>query len=90
MVGDLVIGALFSFVEFVVGLLPDVTLPYSAEIGDFADFVGSQIGGLNSFLPIDEMLPLLSFALLIYMPFTFVFYIVRYVYSLIPVFGRST
>jgi len=90
MIFDLVFGALFSSVGAFFSLFPEVTLPYTSELTAFASFLGSQVGGLNSFIPIDEMLPLLSFALLVYLPFTMVFYVVRYIYSLIPVFGRST
>lgn len=85
---EAVLGAFVSFIDAFVGLLPAVTIPYVAQLSDFATAIGSQIGGLDSFIPITEALPIIQWSLTVYLPFVFVFYAVRWVYSMVPVFGR--
>jgi hypothetical protein len=85
---EAVLSAFVSFIDAFVGLLPAVELPFVDTLSSFATSIGSQIGGLDSFIPITESLPYIQWSLTIYLPFVFVFYTVRWVYSMIPVFGR--
>lgn len=89
MIVNAVTGLFFAVYGALFSVVPEVTLPYVDKLEEFATLIGSQVGGLNSFLPISEMLPVLFFALVVYLPFVLVFYAVRWVYAMIPVFGRA-
>lgn len=88
MITEAIITVLASAVAGIASLLPSFTVPFADELQDLAEFVGSQLGGLNSFLPIDELAAPIGFALGVYVPFVIVFYTVRWVYSKIPVVGQ--
>ena len=88
MITEAVLGALLSVLDAVLSLIPELSIPFQAELNSFGDFIGSQIGGLDSFIPISETVPVISWALVVYLPFVFVFYTVRWIYSKLPVVGN--
>jgi len=85
---ELFINVMVSAVSAVVGLIPETTLSFSTTLDDFADYLGSQLNGLDNVVPISEVKGPMSAALAIYVPFVLTFYVVRWVYSKIPVFGQ--
>jgi len=85
---ELFASAVLGLVDALVGLLPTVSFPFASTLSDFADFIGSQLAGLNSFLPISEVAVPIGWALTVYLPFVLTFLLVRWVYSLIPVVGQ--
>jgi len=90
MIVELLFEALISFATLLTYPLPDMDLPFGTELASFADLIGSQVGGLDSFIPISEALPIVGFALAVYLPFVTIYYTVRWIYSVIPVFGQNT
>jgi hypothetical protein len=84
---EAVVAAVFGVLDAVIGLVPAVTFSFGSTLEDFADIIGSQLGGLDSFLPISEMAPVVVWAFTVYLPFVLVFYTVRWIYSKIPVVG---
>lgn len=88
MILELVYSALVAVTSSVFSLIPEMELPFSTELTSFGSFIGSQIGGLDSFIPISEVAPVIAWALTVYLPFVFVFYTVRWVYSKVPVIGQ--
>jgi len=90
MLVELLVEALMAFVTLLTYPLPDIDLPFAGELADFADLIGSQVGGLDSFIPISEALPIVGFALAVYLPFVTAYYSIRWLYSVVPVFGQST
>lgn len=88
MIVELFVGAVIGLVEGLVGLLPTVSLPFADTLSDFAELIGSQLGGLNSFLPISEAASVIGWALTVYLPFVLTFLLVRWVYSMLPVVGQ--
>jgi len=79
---------LIEGVNALVFLLPQITLGFQQTVDDFAVTLGEQVGSLDSFLPISEALPIVGWALTVYVPFLLVYMPIRWIYSMIPVFGR--
>lgn len=79
-----VVGVLLTSVAF---LIPDVVMPFTDELHDLAVFVGSNLGGLNSFLPVTEVAAVLGWCMTVYLPFVVGFVVVRWVWSHIPGIG---
>lgn len=88
MIVEAFIRVLGGAVSAIASLLPTFTVPFAGTLQDLAEFVGSQLGAMNGFLPIDELGEPIGFVLGVYVPFVIVFYTVRWVYSKIPVFGQ--
>jgi hypothetical protein len=85
---DAVINLLVGLVEVLVGLLPDVTVPFVAELTSFGELIGNYAGALDGFLPITEMMVPIGWAVTVYIPFVLTFYVVRWVYAKVPVVGQ--
>jgi len=85
---EAVVSAVLGVIDMLVGLLPQITFTYAATLESFAEIIGSQLGGLNNILPIAELAGPIAWALTVYLPFVIVFYLVRWVYSKIPVIGQ--
>jgi len=66
-------------------ILPDVDFPFSAELSSFATTIGQYLRGLDGFLPVSEYVVFLGWVLSVYLPFVVGFYVVRFIYSHIPV-----
>lgn len=79
-----VIGALLSGLD---AIIPDVPVPFEDELSDFAAFVGGNLGGLNTFLPITEIGVALVWALTVYLPFVVSFCVVRWIFAHVPYVG---
>lgn len=90
MLTELLVQVLMSFATIITYPLPDIDLPFGSELASFADLIGSQVGGLDSFIPISEAMPIVGFALAVYLPFVTIYYTVRWLYSVVPVFGQTT
>lgn len=88
MIVDLFINVCVGAVTAVVGLIPQGTLSFSTTLDNFANYLGSQLNGLNNIIPITEVKGPITAALGVYVPFVIVFYTVRWIYSKIPVVGQ--
>ena len=88
MITEAIVSAVLGVIDMLVSLLPEVTFTFASTLTEFAELIGSQLGGLNNILPISEVAVPLGWALTVYLPFVVVFYIVRWVYSKIPVIGQ--
>jgi hypothetical protein len=85
---DALLGLVVSLVEVLVGLLPDVTVPFASDIASFGSLIGSYAGGLDGLIPISEMMVPIGWAVTVYIPFVLTFYVVRWVYAKVPVIGQ--
>lgn len=89
----MIVEALLSVVGFILSALdaivPDVPVPFSSELSSFATFIGSNLGGLNEFLPIVEIGVVLGWALTVYLPFVVTYVVVRWVFAHVPQVGGS-
>jgi len=88
MITELLLSAFMALASSLGALLPTVTVPFEDDLALFADFIGSQLGGLDNIVPISEVAPTIGWALTVYLPFVIAFYSVRWVYSMIPVVGQ--
>lgn len=88
MILEAVIQGFTALVALLFGWIPEMPTPFATVLADFAGLVGSQLGGLDSFLPISELGPVVSWLLVTYVPFYLSFLFVRWVYSKIPVVGQ--
>jgi hypothetical protein len=88
MIPQLFIGLCVAAVTGVIDLIPSMELSIAGTLSSFASYLGSQLNGLNSIIPIAEIKGPIASTMAVYIPFVLTFYVVRWVYSKIPVFGR--
>ena len=88
MIVELIVSGFTALVVLLFGWIPSMPIPFDSILSDFADLLGSQLGGLDSFLPISELATPISWLLVTYVPFYLTFLFVRWVYAKIPVFGQ--
>lgn len=81
-----VIGLLLSGLD---AIIPDVATPFQSELEDFAIFVGSNLGGLDQFLPITEIAVAVSWGLVVYLPFVIGFVVFRWIFAHVPAVGSK-
>jgi hypothetical protein len=68
-------------------IIPEVDTAIFDGLGDFADDIGSRLGGLNGFLPISEIAVVQGFALTVFLPFVVSFAIFRWLWQHLPYIG---
>lgn len=87
MVVEWVLGALAAVLGAVASLIPDVPIPFEDELADAGTFVGSRLGGLNTFLPIEEWATAVTWGFAFYIPFVVGWVIVRWAFGHVPWIG---
>lgn len=66
MITDAVVGVILFPITWLVSLLPEVTLPgWATTVPGWATDVGEQMGALNKWLPIHELLEVVPMILLL-------------------------
>lgn len=89
MIVELLLTVVGALVSALGAIIPDVPMPFSDELSDFAVFVGSTLGGLNAFLPITEVAVVVGWALTVYLPFVITYVSIRWIVSHVPAIGGS-
>lgn len=84
MIVEAIVNLITGLVDVLVGIAPDLTLPFGTYPTQFANFAGSQLAGLNTILPITELAIVVGWVLSLYVPVVFTFYVVRWIWAHVP------
>lgn len=83
-------GLVWAMAQLITGvtfLLPDLEIPYSTELLDFAALIGSYVGMLNSVIPVAEAGVFLGWVFAVWLPVYLSFIVARWVWAHLPVIG---
>lgn len=89
MITELVFTSLGALLLALLEFLPDLTLPVGDYPEDFAQAIGSALGGLDGLLPITEVAEVAGWVLTVYVPVVIAYSAARWVYTHLPVIGNG-
>lgn len=89
MIVDLLISGALEVVSGLLGFIPDGANPFGAATEEYAELVGSAVGGLDGLLPITELLVAVGWVLTTYVPVVVTYSVARWVYTHLPVIGNG-
>jgi hypothetical protein len=76
-----------GIVSFIAGVLPDVELPFMAELLEGAGWVSRNLYAFDHFLPVGDLLTFVRFVALTFFPGYLAFIFARFVWSNVPIVG---
>lgn len=89
MIVELIVTGLLDIIGGLLELVPDGGNPFGAVTEDYAEGLGSAVGGLDGLLPISEMLTAVGWVLTTYVPVVVTYNVSRWVYTHLPVIGNG-
>lgn len=89
MIVELLVTGLFDILSGLLGFVPDGANPFGASTEDYADALGSAVGGLDGLLPITELLVAVGWVLTTYVPVVMSYSVARWIYTHLPVIGNG-
>lgn len=89
MILDLLVGAVFGLLEWVLSLLPTDSIPWP-DVTNFGTTVGEMVGPLDAIVPVAETAAVTVLTVTVVAPGVLVFRLTMWLWGKIPVIGGGS